>query len=374
MILRTQLWLGIVLLVGMAHCQDEDYGGDMGSASAGNSDDIYDPTQLEIEVETEMQQHRNSLDEEHTEGSYAMEQDMMSTMRPLESRLNTMAPYSEENTAAKMMEDAPTQKRVSKVDAAAGQSRDYYYDTSEDEMMASTTARVATTLIPEYVRQAKAERFPQREHQEHDISEYVEEEATKSTEEEHPPIDVTYQVEQQQPVPQAQVQVQQLPSSSKPQSFKYSTEDEYYDDPAEVKPHPTAATSEEPLPVLRARFGGFPWPSTTQAPGPVTAPATTSSASPVSTTIPTTTSPRKQAKHIHVPGGVKAELLPADQLRNYIKDVYIRMPLAVIVDPSSASLEQAKRLYIDALQDKNIDIKIVLVTLNGAGMFLHNTI
>lgn len=66
-------------------------------------------------------------------------------------------------------------------------------------------------------------------------------------------------------------------------------------------------------------------------------------------------------------GGLKPELLPADQLRNYIKDVYIRMPLAVIVDPSSASLEQAKRLYIDALQDKNIDIKIVLVTLNAAG-------
>lgn len=367
--------MGVVLLMGLVICprrvlaQDEDYGGDMGSVSAGSSDDIYDPTQLEIEVETEMQQHRNTLDEEHTEGSYAMEQDMMSTIRPLESRLNTMAPYSEENTAAEMMEDAPTQKRISKVDVAAGQSKDYYYDTSEDELMASTTARVATTLIPEYVRQAKAERFPQREHQEHDISEYVsEEEATKSTEEEHP-IDVTYQVEQHQPVPQAQVQ--QLPSPSKPQSFKYSTEDEYYDDQAEVKAHPTAATSPEPLPVLRARFGGFPWPSSTQAPGPVTAPATSS---PASTTTPTTTSPRKQAKHIHVPGGVKPELLPADQLRNYIKDVYIRMPLAVIVDPSSASLEQAKRLYIDALQDKNIDIRIVLVTLNEAGMVDHKVL
>nr|XP_043069777.1 uncharacterized protein LOC108127284 isoform X1 [Drosophila bipectinata]XP_043069778.1 uncharacterized protein LOC108127284 isoform X1 [Drosophila bipectinata]XP_043069779.1 uncharacterized protein LOC108127284 isoform X1 [Drosophila bipectinata] len=364
MILRTQRWMG-VLLVGLAlfqghvFAQDEDYGGDMGSASAGSSDDIYDPTQLEIEVETEMQQHRNSLDEDHTESGFNMEQDMMSTLRPLESRLNTMAPYSEENTAAEVMEDAPSQKRVSKVDSAGGQSKDYYYDTSEDELMASTTARMATTLIPEYVRQAKAERFPQREHQEHDISEYVEEEATKSTEEEHP-IDVTYQVEQHQPMPQAQVQ--QLPSPSKPQSFKYSTEDEYYDDQAEVKPHPTAATSPEPLPVLRARFGGFPWPSSTQAPGPVTSPSTTSTSS---TTIPTTTSPRKQAKHIHVP--VKPELLPADQLRNYIKDVYIRMPLAVIVDPSSASLEQAKRLYIDALQDKNIDIKIVLVTLNAAG-------
>ncbi|KAI8042839.1 uncharacterized protein LOC128263158 isoform X1 [Drosophila gunungcola] len=358
MILRTQLWLGVLLVA--LHLSptvsglDEDYGGEMVGSALGGNDEIYDPAQLDAEVESEMQQHRNSLDEDQTESSHTIELEM-STMRPMEGRMNTMAPYSEENTDAELMEDAPTQERVTKVDKP---SRDYYYeDAAEDAMVASTTARVVTTMIPEYVRQAKAERYPQRD-QEHNSSD--EEEATKSVDEE--------QVEQHEPIPQAQIQ--QLPSQDKPNSFKYSAEEDYYDEPAEVKSPPTTTTT--PLPILRARFGGFPWATTQAAPKPPAASPTTSTTSTTTTTTTTTTStttpsPRKQPKQIQVSGGSKPELLPADQLRNYIKDVYIRMPLAVIVDPSSASLEQAKRLYIDALQDKNIDIKIVLVTLNGAG-------
>ncbi|XP_017047786.2 uncharacterized protein LOC108092648 [Drosophila ficusphila] len=365
MILRTQLWLGVLLVTLLISTsvsgEDEDYGGEMGG-EVGPNDDVFDPAQLEAEVESEMQQHRNSLEEDQTETAHAMEPEM-STMRPLESRINTMAPYSEETSGAEM-EDAPTQKRVTKVEKP---SRDYYYeDAPEDEVVASTTARVATTMIPEYVRQAKAERFPQRD-PEQSASDYVEEEATKSVDEQ-PPADQSYQVEHLDPIPQAQVQ--QLPSKDKPNQFKYSTEDEYYDEPAEVKSNPTTTTTTTALPILRARFGGFPW-ATTLSPTPQadspTSSTTTTSTTTTTTTSTTTTSPRKQPKHIQVSGGLKPELLPADQLRNYIKDVYIRMPLAVIVDPSSASLEQAKRLYIDALQDKNIDIKIVLVTLNGAG-------
>nr|XP_016936221.1 uncharacterized protein LOC108014575 [Drosophila suzukii]XP_016936230.1 uncharacterized protein LOC108014575 [Drosophila suzukii]XP_016936238.1 uncharacterized protein LOC108014575 [Drosophila suzukii] len=370
MILRTRLWLGVLLVALLlsptVSAEDEDYGGEMVGSSLGG-DDIYDPAQLDAEVEKEMEQHRNSLEEDQTESPQTMEQEM-STMRPMEGRINTMAPYSEENTASEMMEDAPTQNRVSKVDKPA---KDYYYeDGPEDEVVASTTTRAATTMIPEYVRQAKAERFPQRD-QEHSTPDYVDEEATKSVDEQAP-ADQFYRVEHQEPIPQAQVQ--QLPSQDKPNPFKYSTEDEYYDEPAEVKSNPTtttttSTTTEAPLPILRARFGGFPW-ATTQAPNPqpTTSTTTTSTTTTTTTTSTTTTpSPRKQPKHIQVSGVTKPELLPADQLRNYIKDVYIRMPLAVIVDPSSASLEQAKRLYIDALQDKNIDIKIVLVTLNGDG-------
>lgn len=370
MILRTHLWLGVLLaallLNPIVSGEDEDYGGEMIGSSLGGNDEIYDPAQLEAEVEKEMEQHRNSLEEDQTESSQVMELEV-STMRPMESRMNTMAPYSGENSSAEMIDDASTQKRVSKVDKPA---RDYYYeDAPEDEMVASTTAKVATTMIPEYVRQAKAERFPQRD-QEHTSTDYIEEDATKSVDEE-PPADQFYRVEQHEPIPQAQVQ--QLPSRDKPKPFEYSSEDDYYDEHAEAKTTTTStSTTQAPLPILRARFGGFPW-ATTQAPSPPTTSSTSSTTTTSTTTTTTTTSttttpsPRKQPKHIQVTGGLKPELLPADQLRNYIKDVYIRMPLAVIVDPSSASLEQAKRLYIDALQDKNIDIKIVLVTLNAAG-------
>ncbi|BFF94401.1 uncharacterized protein DMAD_12041 [Drosophila madeirensis] len=384
MILRTKilcgfLLLGLLLLLAPgASAEDDDYAMEMG----GHSEDIYDPTQVETEVEAD--HHRNSLEEDgtdlptHTESSISIELEM-STMRP--SGFNTMSPYygsgsgsesgsgsgeRDESAAVEPMEDAPTQKRVTKFESPSKSSHDYYYEEGpEDEQheeIPTTTARIATTMIPEYVRKPKAGRFPQKSH-EHDLSDYVEEEPVKTMNQDH------YHVEQHQPFPQAQVQ--QLPSRSKPNPFKASSEDYYYDE-IHIKSDPTTTTTttQEPLPVLRARFGGFNWPST-QAPAPaITSTSTTTSTTTTSTTTTSTTTPtppRKQPKHIQVSAASKPELLPADQLRNYIKDVYIRMPLAVIVDPSSACLDQAKRLYIDALQDKNIDIKIVLVTLNAAG-------
>ncbi|XP_037899516.1 uncharacterized protein LOC119644063 [Glossina fuscipes] len=63
----------------------------------------------------------------------------------------------------------------------------------------------------------------------------------------------------------------------------------------------------------------------------------------------------------------RRRLLPHEQLRNYIEDAYIRMPLAVIVDPSSSSLEKSKVLWNDALSI-NMNIQIVLITLSGSGV------
>uniref|UniRef100_A0A1B0GAP9 VWFA domain-containing protein n=1 Tax=Glossina morsitans morsitans TaxID=37546 RepID=A0A1B0GAP9_GLOMM len=63
----------------------------------------------------------------------------------------------------------------------------------------------------------------------------------------------------------------------------------------------------------------------------------------------------------------RRRLLPHEQLRNYIEDAYIRMPLAVIVDPSSSSLEKSKLLWNDAL-NINTNIQIVLITLSGSGV------
>lgn len=76
------------------------------------------------------------------------------------------------------------------------------------------------------------------------------------------------------------------------------------------------------------------------------------SAVPVATTTTATSSRRR--------------LLPHEQLRNFIEDAYIRMPLAVIVDPSAESLEKTKTLWNDAMRT-NLNIKIVLVTLNESG-------
>uniref|UniRef100_A0A1A9VDA4 VWA7 Ig-like domain-containing protein n=1 Tax=Glossina austeni TaxID=7395 RepID=A0A1A9VDA4_GLOAU len=63
----------------------------------------------------------------------------------------------------------------------------------------------------------------------------------------------------------------------------------------------------------------------------------------------------------------RRRLLPHEQLRHYIEDAYIRMPLAVIVDPSSSSLEKSKLLWNDALSI-NTNIQIVLITLSGSGV------
>lgn len=65
-------------------------------------------------------------------------------------------------------------------------------------------------------------------------------------------------------------------------------------------------------------------------------------------------------------GSSRRHLLPHEQLRNYIEDAYIRMPLAVIVDPSAESLEKTKALWNEALR-ANLNIKIILVTLNESG-------
>ncbi|XP_067640005.1 uncharacterized protein [Eurosta solidaginis] len=73
----------------------------------------------------------------------------------------------------------------------------------------------------------------------------------------------------------------------------------------------------------------------------------------------------KQGKQITLTRGRK--LLPHEQLRNYIEDAYIRMPLAVIVDPSSDALDKTKALWREALRT-NLNIKIVLVSLNASGI------
>lgn len=62
----------------------------------------------------------------------------------------------------------------------------------------------------------------------------------------------------------------------------------------------------------------------------------------------------------------RRRLLPHEQLRNYIEDAYIRMPLAVIVDPSAEALEKTKALWNDAMST-DLNIKIIMVTLNYSG-------
>ncbi|EDW75573.1 uncharacterized protein Dwil_GK23929 [Drosophila willistoni] len=384
MILRSQICLGILLMglllsrkVG-ATLMDEDYGGGGGGDGGGgggsyqmegSSDDIYQPTQMESDIEAEHKQHINDLGEDDVSPS-------VTTEKPQPSGFQTASPdIDEENSAKEVMDDAPTRKKEIKTEIPKSSSE--YYDEEPHELeQSSTTSRPPTTLIPEYVRKAKAERFPHKPQNETNNSdlEYVEDEGEGVTQRVEQPMETIYEDE----IEPQQANDQQLPSRQEPQIFKASSDEFYYDDIREDQDkkhkriHFTApVTTEGPLPILRARFGGFPWP-TTLAPSTSTSttPTTTSTSTSTTTTTTTTTTtpipPRKQPKHIHV-GGSKNELLPADQLRNYIKDVYIRMPLAVIVDPSAASLEQAKRLYIDALQEKNINIKIVLVTLNAAG-------
>ncbi|XP_050329238.1 uncharacterized protein LOC126758866 [Bactrocera neohumeralis] len=92
---------------------------------------------------------------------------------------------------------------------------------------------------------------------------------------------------------------------------------------------------------------------------PTTATTTTT------TTITTMRPAGKQGKQINISRGRK--LLPHEQLRNYIEDAYIRMPLAVIVDPSADALEKTKALWREALRT-NLNIKIVLVSLNASGI------
>lgn len=129
-----------------------------------------------------------------------------------------------------------------------------------------------------------------------------------------------------------------------------------------------AATTSKPLyhpQIPSAIF--FPQPSTAQ-PADVVAPSPTSSPPPPPSSA-ATAARSKQGKKIHI-----KKLLPHEQLRNYIEDAYIRMPLAVIVDPSPAALDKTKNLWGDTLRS-NIAIKIVLVSLNSSGeCFLFLTI
>lgn len=129
---------------------------------------------------------------------------------------------------------------------------------------------------------------------------------------------------------------------------------------------PVATTSQplyhpQNLPAVDAAPAAFfPQPSTAQPslqqqqPAVVVAPSSSA-----------TTTRSKQGKKIHI-----KKLLPHEQLRNYIEDAYIRMPLAVIVDPSPAALDKTKNLWGDTLRS-NVAIKIVLVSLNSSGEFFY---
>ncbi|KAL7741046.1 hypothetical protein ACLKA6_013479 [Drosophila palustris] len=394
MILRTSLWLLGLLLLTLLQIQveakDEDYGENGDNASGGyeGGDDIYGPAQQEADLEADMQQQRNSVEGDDTFNQSnqtdnalpSMEQQDTTTIRVPEAPLPT-APTAfteqDENTAAEVMEDAPTQKQEKKMEKPAKHSQEYYYDEMHDEEQAEVfqgdqhhqEELPTTTTVPEYVRKAKAERFPKVQSSDYTEEDVMVEQQTQPAEHEE---EIIYHDEPAQP----QAHVQQLPTHNNAKPFKANSDEYYYDDQVDNVEHhtekttTTTTTTETPYPVLQSRFGGFGnWPTLTPNLLATSAPATTTSTTTTTTTSTTTTTttpaPRKQSKHIH---SIKPELLPADQLRNYIKDVYIRMPLAVIVDPSAASLDQAKRLYIDALQDKNINVKIVLVTLNESGV------
>ncbi|XP_001993390.2 uncharacterized protein LOC6566602 [Drosophila grimshawi] len=432
MILRTSLCvlglLWLTLLQAQVEGKDEDYGGDSGDmASGGSSADIYEPTQQESDTEAETQQHRNSIDDDEGPLHAQIVNDLLSLEQlsttekmvvadteapPIPPTTAAAEPAQtaefDENTAAEVMEDAPTQKKETKVmKPVVKSSHQDYYDEMTDEKQPEEQQPpdeqrkelATTTTVPDYVRKAKAERYPHvnsGDYAEEDMT--VEQQTQRISKSKAQDEDMIYQDEPAQP----QAHIQQLPKQYRAKPFKSSSDEDYYEDQVDnvdsverrtTTQATTTTTIEALLPVLQSRFGGFAgfggWPigstpsavptdgppvvfttpiTTTPATSTTSATTTTAATTTTTSTITTTTTtpaPRKQSKHIHL---AKPELLPADQLRNYIKDAYIRMPLAVIVDPSAASLDQAKRLYIDALQDKNINIKIVLVTLNESGV------
>lgn len=350
----------LALLQLQVDAKDEDYSGDGGDSSMGaaaNEGDIYEPDQLETEVEAEADRnhHQNSL-EGDTEAVDAVPTTIrMPSVISTDAPLPTAAAAGDENTAAEEMEDAPTQKQETRVERPANNSQEYYYDEMHEEeteqqhhqqpQVEPQVPTAATTTVPEYVRKAKAERLPPTEAA---PSDYVEDDTR--TPQPHHEEEIIYHDEP------AERQLLPEPGLAKP--FKHSSVEYYYDDEgfeiAERRGPPTAAPAIVNSP-------------TTTTTTTTTSTTTTTTSTPTPTTTINTTTPTAataRGKDIEL---AKPELLPADQLRNYIKDVYIRMPLAVIVDPSAASLAQAKRLYIDALQDKNINIKIVLITLNLSG-------
>ncbi|XP_055842242.1 uncharacterized protein LOC129909225 [Episyrphus balteatus] len=263
-----------------------------------------------------------------------------------------------------------------------------YYDSQEDttDMMLGdgrddATIKISrTTMVPEYVRRQ------QKSYEQHSSTEdYDSTPVSSSTSAEDQtapdsnymdmmgPIELTQRNES---VPLAMksnvlysdendlhdIQNQQLENSNS------SVEEEYYEDAPEsieeLYPSSLLGTTTinvpPPPPPLITTTSAPPLP-----PMPSSSLTTTQSTTPpVGTDATTTTTNRaKQGKQIHM---ARRKLLPHEQLRNYIEDAYIRMPLAVIVDPSPESLEKTKALWREALRS-NFAIKIVLVALNASG-------
>ncbi|XP_073832754.1 uncharacterized protein [Musca autumnalis] len=129
-------------------------------------------------------------------------------------------------------------------------------------------------------------------------------------------------------------------------------------------PYPIIASAAAAAAALPASSGDkkgkqIPIAATTTSSTTTTSTTTSKTLPPVAVNTPPTTIKTINA----VTGTSRRHLLPHEQLRNYIEDAYIRMPLAVIVDPSAESLEKTKALWNEALR-ANLNIKIILVTLN----------
>ncbi|XP_030239625.1 ras-related protein Rab-44 isoform X4 [Drosophila navojoa] len=330
MILRTSriclLGLWLLTLLTLLQAQGEDYGGDVGDGDVGGSDDIYEPAQQEAELETETQQRRNSIEVEDSALPAQTVNELQSMEQPsttdkvpaavTEMSAPTAASATteyDENTAAEVMEDAPTQKQETKVEKPARHSQEYYYEEMQDEEQHAEqqpkkqhrepqeeAATATTTIVPEYVRKAKAERFP------HTEPDYAEDDmmVEQQTQPVNPSKDqeegVIYRDEPAQP----QAHMQQLPVSHKPKPFNPSSVEYYYDEldstehriTTTIQSTPTRTsttkTTEAPLPVLAARFGGFAgfggWPEPIPSAVPTNAPPV-AIPSPTTTTTTTTT-------------------------------------------------------------------------------------
>lgn len=283
-----------------------------------------------------------------------------------------------------------------------------YYDSQEDnttDMMLADdrdddTIKISrTTMVPEYVRRQKS--YDQHQYQQHQhsstedydstpvsssASAEEEDEETETHAENHTAPDSSNYMDMMGPIELTQrnesvplamksnvlysdenelhdIQHQQLENSNS------SVEEEYYEDAPESieQLYPssllgTTTINAPPSHPLKTTTSSPPMPLTTpQSTTPTIGMAAT--ATQTATTMTTTSRATKQGKQIHI---ARRKLLPHEQLRNYIEDAYIRMPLAVIVDPSPESLEKTKVLWREALRS-NFAIKIVLVALNASG-------
>ncbi|XP_055913466.1 uncharacterized protein LOC129947054 [Eupeodes corollae] len=247
-----------------------------------------------------------------------------------------------------------------------------YYDSQEDttDMMLADerddqTIKISrTTMVPEYVRRQKS--YEQHSSTEDYDSTSVSASASEETGPDSSYVDMMGQMEltqRNESVPLAMksnvlysdendlhdIQHQQLDNSNS------SVEEEYYED----APHESIEELYPSSLLGTTTINAPPLITTTSSPMP----QITQSTTPVGGIAATTTNRAKQGKQIHI---ARRKLLPHEQLRNYIEDAYIRMPLAVIVDPSPESLEKTKALWREALRS-NFAIKIVLVALNASG-------